>query len=127
MLAGLFAMYGLGPHGEDHSAGHLPGGLALVAADDGHALHDREATETDTAPAPDQRASNDSVPKEDGGPGLSECLALLGLLFALVISAVLAARRRRPLFNRRRVREPLVPLGRPPDPPCLHRLSILRC
>ncbi len=120
-------MHGLGPHGEDHSAGHQPAGVALVTAEGRHASYDPDATEIEMASATGQRASNDSAPSEDGGPGLGECLALLGLLFALVIGAVLVARQRRPLFIPRRVREPLVLLGRPPDPPCLHRLSILRC
>ncbi|MFC5730932.1 MULTISPECIES: hypothetical protein [Nocardioides] len=128
MLAGLLAMHGLGPHSEDHTAGHLPRLVALVAAEDNHAAHDQEAAEAETAsPVLGQGASNDSVPSDEGGPGLGECLALLGLLFALAISAVIGERRRSSLFVPRRVREPLVLLGRPPDAPCLHRLSILRC
>lgn len=127
LLAGLFAMYGLGPHDEDHSDGHAPSLVALVSADDYPGQHHQEATTTDASLALDSGVSRESAPPGDGGPGLGECLALLGLLFALAISAVLAARRTRPLFILRRFREALVLRGRPPDPPCLHRLSILRC
>lgn len=120
-------MHGLGPHGEDHSAGHLPGGVALVAAEDSHASHDPAAAASDTAVVPEMGASNGSAPNEEGGVGLGECLALLGLLFAFAIGVVLLARRRRPRFIARWAGEVLELLGRPPDPPCPYRLSILRC
>ncbi len=126
VLAGMVGMHGLGPHDEDHSEGHVPTVIALVASDDEHDAHAQADTETDSAPSTEHGTSKHKEPS-GGGPGLGECLALLGLLFALVIGAVLAARPGRPLVVLRRVRVQLLLLGRPPDPPCLHRLSILRC
>lgn len=113
-------MHGLGPHDGDHSAGHVPTVLALVTETDGHVGHERHGR---TAADPDPGEQHD----DEGGSGLGECLALLGMLVALAIGAVLAARPHRPILILRRVRTRLGLGGRPPDPPCLHRLSILRC
>ncbi len=126
VLAGLFALYGLKLHHEDHTAGHLPSIVALVAADDAHA-QGHDGTETGQTTGPPHTTSSDSAPNDDGGPGLGECLALLGLLAWTAFCAGLAARPTRPLANLRTVPAQHPLLRRPPDPPCLHRLSTLRC
>jgi len=106
----------------------VPSVVALVVADGGHGQHDQPATDSKSATSTAEHgASKREDSSGDGGPGLAECLAMLSLLFAVSIGAALAARRARPLVILRRVRTKLVLSGRPPDPPCLHRLSILRC
>lgn len=122
LLAGLFAMHGLGPHDQDHSTGHVPTAIAVVTPDTDHDVHDASGPEPSTGQA--DRTHED--PTDQGG-GLGECLALLGLLFALVMAVLVSARTTRPMVVLRRVRARLLLLGRPPDPPCLHRLSIMRC
>jgi len=130
VLAGLMAMHALGPHDRDHSDGHahrlVAAALPGEATDEHSGPHhadDADRAAVSTQPA----ASVDSSPDGDGGASAGECLALLGSLLWLLISAVLAARLRRPILILRRVREQLLLLRRPPDPPCLTRLSILRC
>jgi hypothetical protein len=127
VLAGLFAMHGLGPHGEDHSAGHVPGLVAAALPGHGDALHGNEHAAHELPSTAGHAATVDSAPTDEGGPGLGECLALLGLLLWLVIAVVLAARPRRPMVVLPRTQQRLLLLGRLPDRPCLHRLSILRC
>lgn len=127
VLAGLFAMHGLGPHSEDHSAGHAPTVVTLVAGDAAHAQHDASTPGAGrrldhAASAKDAQASH-----EMDGSVLGECLALLGFVLALVVFALNAARRTRPVAVERRLRARVALFSRPPDPPCLHSLSILRC
>lgn len=127
VLAGLFAMHGLGPHSEDHPSGHTPSVVALVAGDVAHAQHEASIPETGR-PIDHADSSKDAEASPEAEDSmLGECLALLGFALALVVLALIAARRTRPVAVERRRRERVVLFGRPPDPPCLHRLSILRC
>jgi hypothetical protein len=129
VLAGLMAMHGLGPHDRDHSDGHALRLFAAALPDEATDEHSgpHHADDADRAAVSTQTAASVDSPDGDGGASAGECLALLGLLLWLLISAVLAARPRRPMLILRRVRERLQLRGRPPDPPCLTRLSILRC
>ena len=68
-------------------------------------------------------------PRPDHEVGSGDlCLAFLYLVTALVTLTMLRGLSRRILYAVPRRRGPRpVALGRSPDPPCLHRLSILRC
>ena len=119
VLFAVFAMHGLASHDRAHG-GDAVTALPVVAGD-GFAdpRHGHGTT------APDNPDAGEQSPDHDLGGGV--CLALLGLfaaLLALVLRKVLDPRS---LFALRRVAVGLLPPGRAADPPCLHRLSIMRC
>jgi hypothetical protein len=107
--------------------------VAAVLADDGAAefapSHARDIDREEDAhlTRAEPAGSLYSAPVNDDGSGPGECLALLSLLLWLLLSVVSAARPKRPIAILRRAREQSLLLGRPPDRPRLHRLSILRC
>lgn len=124
LLVGLFAMHGAGSHGATaHASAPAADVLGLTTSDNGHPGHDGLADNDD--PVGD--------PEDDGGSsGYSAaelCLAILcALLPALAAFGALTSPRRPLLTARRRPVSALFPSWlRPPDPPCLIRLSILRC
>ncbi|WP_328529110.1 hypothetical protein OG984_26700 [Nocardioides sp. NBC_00368] len=115
----VFTLHGLTSHEQAHSE-HAAAVLAMdTAAHDhvgtGHGLD----SETPESPAPS--------PDHDGGAG-DLCLALLCLLAALIVLALRRGSPRRVLCVVLRWAESRTfSSGRTADPPCLHRLSILRC
>lgn len=125
VLMGVIAMHGLAGHGVVHSSGvhsTLPG--VAEAPADGPAGSQGHVHGTSHEGSPDAPAS------PDGHHGVSgeACLAILCLLIALLLLAVRRGRLARTMVVLgRRPRSRVVLRGRPADPPCLHRLSILRC
>ncbi|MFE6645339.1 DUF6153 family protein [Nocardioides sp. NPDC057772] len=117
----IFAMHGLTSHERAHSE-HAPTMLGMDTAAHDHARADHGF---DTkAPKPDR-----PTPSPDHGGGAADlCLALLCLLAALI---ALALRRGIPrgvlCVVPRWAESPAFTPDRATAPPCLHRLSILRC
>lgn len=124
LLVGVFVMHGAGSHGTTaHASAPAAGVLGLTASHGGHAGHDGLADGGD----PVQDSEDDG-----GSPGHSAaelCLAILCALLSALAAFGALTRPRRPLFKVRRsaVSAPFPSWLRPPDPPCLIRLSILRC
>jgi hypothetical protein len=115
LTAGLFAMHGLQPSA---SPLDMPG-VPLVASVDMHAA---DAGHAGGHPA--QHHSPESP--EHRHPGGQMCLGLLVIATLFLLSAVLIRRTAR----RSAVRHPAGPAhehkGRPPPPPSIYRLSVLR-
>ena len=122
LLLGLFVMHGASFHGTTtHASAPAADLLGLTASHDGHAGHN---------PLVDSGEPVGDSEDDGGSPDRSAaelCLAIL-CLSALAAFGVLT-RPRRPLFKvgRSAVSEPFPSWLRPSDPPCLIRLSILRC
>jgi hypothetical protein len=112
LTAGLFAMHGLQPSA---SPLDMPG-VPLVASADMHAAD---------AGHPGGHPSQDHSPGHRH-PGGQMCLALLVIATLFLLSAVLIRR----TAWRFAVRRPAGPAhehkGRPPPPPSIYRLSVLR-
>lgn len=121
VLLGVIAMHGLAGHGVAHSSGvhsTLPGVADAPAGSQGHE-HGTSHEGGPDAPAP---------PDDQHAVSGEACLAILCLLIALLLLAVRQGRLARTMAVLGRWPRPHVVLrGRPADPPCLHRLSILRC
>lgn len=122
LLAGLFtaifSVYGLGSSDVAHCDSAT---AALPVLQDVASRGDHGHGHTDLA-----GGSGDSgSPGHDHDPTGEVCLAI-GLIAALFF---IAARRGLPTHHVivRRLRAPPLPQGRFVEPPCLHRLSILRC
>jgi hypothetical protein len=132
VLVGVLAMHGLMPH----SAAHADGGLSAVvdvasaSGDHSHADHQHDAAHS-PAPMADHGSSSSGghTPGEGEHGHVAElCLAFLTMLLALLLAvAVWSARPTRAMVIYRRVRLRIIDLSRPAEPPCLTRLSILRC
>ena len=123
VIFALFAMHSLSSHERTHSdhAAALP----LVANDPG-LKHDHTGSMQQPGPTQPDGPQGPS-PDHDGGAG-ELCLALLCLMTALVALVMRRGPSGRILYVAPRWLGPrLLALGRSPDPPCLHRLSILRC
>ncbi|MEU1570239.1 hypothetical protein ABZ519_03535 [Streptomyces collinus] len=121
MLA-VFAMHSLTSHQHAHS-GHAAA-LPLISAGDKtqHAHSDVSPGDTTTTLA----SPDDDHPCDHGGVGES-CLVLLCIV-ALLAFALRRGGSNRILYVLRRWAAPTRPwTNRTGDPPCLHRLSILRC
>lgn len=117
----VFALHGLTSHEQAHSE-HAATVLVMDTAAHDHAGtgHGFESE----APGPDSPAPS---PDHDGGAG-DLCLALLCLLAALIALALRRGVPRRVLRVVLLRAEPQTfSSGRTADPPCLHRLSVLRC
>lgn len=124
LLLGLFVMHGAGSHGTTaHASAPAADVLGLTESHDGHAGPN---------PLVDSGGPVGDLEDDGGSPGHSAgelCLAILcAVLSALAAFGALTCPRR-PLFKvvRNAVSEPFPSWLRPPDPPCLIRLSILRC
>jgi len=124
LLLGLFVMHGAGSHGTTaHASTPAAEGLGWTVSHDGHTSHDGLLESGDPV----------GGSEDDGGSpghGAAElCLAILCALLSAVAVFGALTRPRRPLFKVRRsaVSAPFPSWQRPPDPPCLIRLSILRC
>jgi hypothetical protein len=123
VIFAVFAMHSLSSHERSHidHAAALP----LVADDPGPG---RDHSGSMQQPGPTEPDGPEGpTPDHDGGAG-ELCLALLCLMAALIVLALLRGVSRRILYVVPHWLGPrLVAFGRSPDPPCLHRLSILRC
>lgn len=132
VLGGVLAMHGLMPH----SAAHADGGLSAIAnvasssGADSHADHQHDVTHS-PAPVADHGSSSSgghTPDEEEHGHGAELCLAFLTMLLAALLAlSVWSARPTRAMVIYRRVRLRILDLSRPAEPPCLTRLSILRC
>lgn len=124
LILGLFVMHGASSHGTTAHASAPP---AKVFGDS--LSHDAHASHGDLT---DSGASVQDSDDNGGSPGHSAaelCLAIVcALLSALAVFGTLT-HPKHVLFKvrRRGVRTPFPSWLRPPDPPCLIRLSILRC
>jgi hypothetical protein len=120
VIFGVFAMHSLTSHERGH-AGHAALPLAAEAADRGH------HTEPAGTKAP-QSADSESPADDDNGSVTELCMALLCLMAALIALALSRGISRGILYIAPRWIGPRIAvLSRSADPPCLHRLSILRC
>lgn len=125
-------MHGLGSHDDHHSESHVPWAVAVTFADAdsaaaaGHS-HADDTNDVAKSVGTAVTAPVDSAPASDDGSESGEALAILVPAFGLLLALTLTARGRRPIAVRSHVREQLLLLGRRLDPPCLYRLSILRC
>lgn len=122
LILAVFAMHAMANHHHAHATAEaaLPLGVADAGAAHvgGHSSHGQ--------PAPDGVPAPHEEPDQDGSLA-GACFALLCLMAASVLVALLRGRPQRPLFVLQRMRTRLPVLGRPLEPPCLYRLSILRC
>lgn len=123
VIFAVFAMHSLSSHERSHRdhAAALP-----LVADAPGLEHDHAGSMQQPGPTePD--GPEEPSPDHEGGVG-ELCLALLSLMAALIVFALLRGLSQRVLYVVHRWLGPrLVACGRYPDPPCLHRLSILRC
>lgn len=122
VLFAVFAMHGLASRGLAHG-GSAATAMPVVVSGDGHADLDH----VDGTAALDKRGDGGPSPDQDHDLDGGVCLALLCLFAGLLALMLRKGRRVRPRFVLRRVTAGLLPRGRPADPPCLHRLSIMRC
>lgn len=126
LLLGLFAMHGASSHGATaHASAPSSSVLGVPVSHDGHAGHVDIADNGD--PVQDSETGGGS-----GSPGHSSaelCLAILCALLTALAAFGALTYPKRPRFGVRRsgYRTPLPSWLQPPDPPCLIRLSILRC
>ena len=125
LLIGLFVMHGASSHGTaPHASSPAATGaadmwLGLAAGHSGHAGHEGVAVNGDSV----QHSESDEG-ESPWHSGAELCLALLSALAVLLA----LTRPERQLFEVRRAVTPLDPPWlRPSGPPCLIRLSILRC
>ncbi|WP_067430939.1 DUF6153 family protein [Nocardioides jensenii] len=122
VVFGVFAMHSLTSHERGH-AGHAALPLAAEAADREH------HTEPAGSKAPE--SADSESPADDDNSGVAElCMALLCLMAALIALALSRGISRRILYVvviPRWIGSRIAVLSRSADPPCLHRLSILRC
>lgn len=123
LLLGLFAMHGASHSSADHTSAPAADVLGSIVSYDGHAGHVGLVESGDPG----------GGSEDDGGsPGHSAaelCLAILCALLSALAAFGALTHPRRPLFKVRRSpgSAPFPSWLRPPDPPCLIRLSILRC
>lgn len=121
VIFAVFTMHGLTSHEQAHSE-HAATVLAMDTAaheypGEGHGFDTEEPEPGSPAPSPDH-----------GGGAGDLCLALLCLLAALIALALRRGIPGRVLCVLLRWAESRTfSSGRTTDPPCLHRLSILRC
>lgn len=124
LLLGLFVMHGASSHGTAaHTAAPDATVLEVAASHDGHAGHDAVAQSDDPA------AGSEDNGGSQGHSAAELCLAILCALLSALAAFGFLTRPRRLLFTapRSAVSAPFPSWLRPPDPPCLIRLSILRC
>lgn len=123
VLLAVFAMHGLASHATTHGDS-APQALpsAVPAGEPQHAPH-RHAIEEDV-PTTD---SAQHLPSSGHGTAGGACLAVLYLLAVMIALAIRRGTPIRPHYVARRRRSRPPTRGRSLDPPCLHRLSILRC
>ena len=126
VIFAVFAMHRLASHELAHG-GSAAKAMPVVVAGEGNADPDHHPHGTTAA---DKKGDGEPSPSTaqdddlDGGVCLASLLCLFAGLLALVLRSGLPAR---PLLVLRGVTVGLPPAGRPADPPCLHRLSIMRC
>lgn len=119
-LFAVLAMHGLSSHELAHGAS-ATAAVPVAAAAAGHVdLEHRHGVN-----APGEQGEDGPSPDRDVEGGV--CLALLCLLAGLLALRLRRGLRPCPPWVLRRVNLGLLSAGRPADPPCLHRLSIMRC
>jgi hypothetical protein len=118
-LSGLLAMHALGTHGSAHGPGAPMTHEAAASA-----ISSGDMTLGSTSDPARPTLSTPMTQVGGGLPGL--CLAVLGGL-ALALILWLLGRRPRRSWTRARPSPLLRPVGRERDPPCLLRLSVMRC
>ncbi|WP_414689904.1 DUF6153 family protein [Nocardioides sp.] len=113
LIVGLMAMHGVGSHG---TTAHASAPADVLASPTGHA---------------EQPGIDDSGGggEEPGHSAAEICLAILCALISALAAFVALTRPRHPVFTALRATSlpQTPPWLRPPDPPCLIHLSILRC
>lgn len=121
VLFAVFAMHGITGHERPH--GCTVGTASPVVGLGGLADHGHPGS----AAAPVDDSHGEPSPHQDHGLESGVCLTLLSLLAGLLTLLLRRGCQARPLCVLRRVGVGLLPRSRPADPPCLHRLSIMRC
>ena len=117
-LLGMLAMAWLGPQRLAHAEG---AGVAPHTATGTH-------QQAGVGHGPHEHAQDlDEHDEQDHSHALDLLLGLLMALFVAVLTSLWSRVPRRPMVILRRVRWQMLNSGRPPDPPCLTRLSIQRC
>jgi hypothetical protein len=122
-LAGLLAMHALGTHGtgsHESSARAMNHSTSAMAA-----VVDSGARGAMQSSAKVARTSQDDPPPT--GTLLGLCLVVLAGALTLFLLALLNRRAGSPWVIARRPAVTLVLKGRERDPPCLTRLSVMRC
>lgn len=131
VLFAIFAMHGLASHGLAHG-GRAATALPVVSAGDGQSgprhVHGTTAPHNlHGTTAPHKERGSEPAPDQDHDLDGGVCLALLSLLAGVLAYALRAGLHARPTLLLRSGIVRLLPRGRPARPPCLHRLSIMRC
>lgn len=131
LATGLFAMHGLGTHGAGSHpetaqplnasvSVHLTGQPSLHSASDGQ-------ESASTSPGVQRSATSDPASPGSMSELISMCLAIVAGVLAGLAAVLLRHLERRPLARVARSAKSFVIVGRDPDPPCLVRLSVMRC
>lgn len=123
VVLAVFAMHALITHEQAHSC-HVAA-LPLIDAGDNTQHAHTDVASGDATKTPD--SPDDESPRDHGGAG-EICLALLCIVAALTVFALGRGVSDRVLYVLRRWASSAHRwMCRTGDPPCLHRLSILRC
>lgn len=128
LLVGLFVMHGAGSHGMTAHASAPTGDVLEMTVGHGGPGHGGGPGHEGTGHSGDPAQASEDDRESPGHTTAELCLAILGALISAFAAFVALTRPSRPLFLRRRPPTALVlPRLRPPDPPSLIHLSILRC
>lgn len=131
LATGLFAMHGLGNHGTGSHLDTAQPVSADLSAQLGmhgsfHSASDVQESAPTSSGTPGLGMSQHSSP-DPMGELVSMCLAILLGVLAGFAAALLGHLERRPLARAARTVQSTVIVGRDRDPPCLVRLSVMRC
>ncbi len=123
LLLGIIAMHGLETHGTgSHEAmGHSA--VTATGAGTSDTVTHEESSQTGQVEIASASPSHSGL--ESGL--VATCLAILGGLFLAIAIMLLGLLGRRPLGTAPREIRALPLVGRDRDPPCLVRLSVMRC
>lgn len=129
LAGGLLAMHGLGTHGtRAHAAVGQPAiGQALTHVDGQKSAADHAQADPEATSGTERSAIGTPIGHGSMTGLFAACLAILCGILAAVAAVFLRQLSRRPLACSAREVRALVIAGRDRDPPCLVRLSVMRC